>query len=100
MPLNKCPSCNRVITDTSEKCPYCGYQVKPKSYYDSEKTKNITGRIIFSVIIIIGLVVVIVSITKSHRKSLEIAKKLKRQKRRYFLSPKDFITVVPIRMLK
>ena len=87
MALVKCPKCNRDITSTSEKCGYCGHQIKPFSLIETEEDDIRAQRVVrASIILLISIVltVIIVFIVRSHNRTImreEITTEIEKEKK-------------------
>jgi hypothetical protein len=83
MSLIQCPNCKRDIASTSEKCGYCGYQIRPPEDHSTEEDEkkanllSIVTKIFFSVVFVAGLVIAIVSISNAQKRSIANSKKPK-----------------------
>lgn len=74
MALIQCPDCKRDITSTSEKCGYCGYQLKPIIDDEDENKAHyllIGARIFLIVLTLIIIVAVFGNFKKCSRNNIE-----------------------------
>lgn len=62
MALIKCPECGREISDTNEKCMYCGYLVKRKTF-------NVETIIRLSLLAVFVIMVIVIAVNINSKKS-------------------------------
>lgn len=71
MALINCPECGKEISNTTNKCPHCGYVVKPRLILDNIKKKNIFVGL-FSAI---SLMLIIFAVNSMNKSPIDIAVK-------------------------
>ena len=88
MALIQCPECGKEISDTINKCPHCGYSVKPRLILDNIKKKNV----FIGLFTIIALIIIIFILTSINRDPMDIAvKKCITATRENLLAPDSMI---------
>ena len=70
MALIQCPECSKDVSDQSQHCPHCGYQLKGMTFDEKKKMSQLIGKILGGILLIGVAALIYDACTVSHAEAV------------------------------